>query len=93
MEYRKEHDSMGEILVPADRYWGAQTQRSFDNFRIGTEKIPDEIIRAFSYLKQAAAIANQRLSRMDEERAQGKESLPETSPWRYGRREAAPSPT
>ena len=70
MEYRKEHDSMGEILVPADRYWGAQTQRSFDNFRIGTEKIPEEIIRAFSYLKQAAAVANQRLSRMDEERAQ-----------------------
>ena len=70
MEYRKEHDSMGEILVPADRYWGAQTQRSFDNFRIGTEKIPEEIIRAFSYLKQAAAVANRRLSRMDEERAQ-----------------------
>lgn len=70
MEYRKEHDSMGEILVPADRYWGAQTQRSFDNFRIGTEKIPEEIIRAFSYLKQAAAIANLRLSRLDEERAQ-----------------------
>ena len=69
MEYRKEHDSMGEILVPADRYWGAQTQRSFDNFRIGTEKIPEEIIRAFSYLKQAAAIANLRLSRLDEERA------------------------
>ena len=82
MEYRKEHDSMGEILVPADRYWGAQTQRSFDNFRIGTEKIPEEIIRAFSYLKQA-----------ESRRRSGKESLPATSPWRYGRREAAPSPT
>ncbi len=69
-EYRIEHDSLGEVRVPADRYWGAQTQRSFDNFRIGTEKIPEEIIRAFSYLKQAAAIANRRLSRMDEERAQ-----------------------
>ena len=70
MNERIEHDSMGEVKVPADRYWGAQTQRSFDNFRIGTEKIPEEIIRAFSYLKQAAAIANLRLSRLDEERAQ-----------------------
>ena len=40
MEYRIEHDSMGEVQVPADRYWGAQTQRSFENFKIGTEKIP-----------------------------------------------------
>ena len=38
MEYRLEHDTMGEVRVPADRYWGAQTQRSFENFRIGTEK-------------------------------------------------------
>ena len=68
MEYRTEHDSMGEVLVPADRYWGAQTQRSFDNFRIGTEKIPGEVIRAFSFLKEAAAVANRRLDRMDAER-------------------------
>ncbi len=40
MEYRIEHDSMGEVQVPADRYWGAQTQRSFQNFPIGTEKSP-----------------------------------------------------
>ena len=40
MEYRLEHDTMGEVRVPADCYWGAQTQRSFENFRIGTEKIP-----------------------------------------------------
>lgn len=45
MQYRTEHDSMGEIQVPADRYWGAQTQRSFENFKIGAEKIPMEIIR------------------------------------------------
>ena len=48
MEYRLEHDTMGEVRVPADRYWGAQTQRSFENFRIGTEKIPPEVIRAFA---------------------------------------------
>ena len=61
MEYRIEHDSMGEVQVPADRYWGAQTQRSFQNFPIGTEKIPMEVIRAFAILKKAAAIANNRL--------------------------------
>ncbi len=68
MEYRIEHDSMGEMKVPAERYWGAQTQRSFENFRIGTEKMPVEIIRAFAVLKKAAAIANCRLGRLDERR-------------------------
>lgn len=68
MEYRIEHDSMGEIQVPADRYWGAQTQRSFQNFPIGTEKIPMEVIRAFAILKKAAAIANNRLGKLDEKR-------------------------
>ncbi len=58
MNVRTEHDSMGEILVPADRYWGAQTQRSLENFPIGTEKMPVAIIRAFGYLKKAAAQAN-----------------------------------
>ena len=53
MEYRLEHDMMGEVRVPADRYWGAQTQRSFENFRIGTEKIPPEVIRAFAVVKLA----------------------------------------
>lgn len=61
MEYRIEHDSMGEIKVPADKYWGAQTQRSFENFRIGTEKMPLEIINAFGILKLAAARANAKL--------------------------------
>ena len=55
---RKEHDSMGEILVPCDKYWGAQTQRSFENFRIGTEKMPPEVISAFAILKKSAAQAN-----------------------------------
>lgn len=47
--YRVEHDSMGQIQVPADVYWGAQTQRSYENFKIGTEKMPAEIIRALPF--------------------------------------------
>ncbi len=68
--WRIEHDSMGEMKVPADRYWGAQTQRSFQNFKIGTEKMPAEVIRAFAVLKKAAAMTNERLGRMDARRAQ-----------------------
>ncbi|MGN1357513.1 MAG: class II fumarate hydratase [Succinivibrionaceae bacterium] len=62
MEYRIEHDSMGEMKVPADRYWGAQTQRSYQNFKIGIEKIPNDVIRAFAVLKKSAAIANNKLN-------------------------------
>ncbi len=58
MEYRIESDSMGEIKVEAGAYWGAQTQRSLENFKIGTEKISPEMIRAFAILKKAAALAN-----------------------------------
>src|SRR3954468_2902685 len=60
MEYRIEKDTMGEVQVPADAYYGAQTQRSIDNFRIAQDinKMPKEIIRAFAYLKKAAAITN-----------------------------------
>ena len=63
MEYRTEHDSMGEVRVPADRYWGAQTERSRNNFPIGAgrEPMPEEIIRAFAVLKKAAALANREL--------------------------------
>ena len=68
MEYRVEHDSMGEVNVPTDRYWGAQTQRSFENFKIGIEKIPMEVIRAFAILKKSAAIANNRLGKLDDRR-------------------------
>ena len=68
MEYRIEHDSMGEMQVPADKYWGAQTQRSYQNFRIGTEKMPKEVITAFAYLKKAAAMANFRLGKLSEEK-------------------------
>ena len=61
--YRIEHDSMGEVRVPEDKYWGAQTQRSFENFKIGSgiETMPGEIICAFAVLKKAAAIANNKL--------------------------------
>ena len=58
MDYRIEHDSMGEVKVPADKYWGAQTQRSLENFKIGEGKMPKEIINAFGILKLAAARAN-----------------------------------
>ena len=60
MEYRIEHDSMGEVKVPADRYWAAQTERSHENFRIGVglETMPREITHAFGILKKAAATAN-----------------------------------
>ena len=72
MEYRIEHDSMGEVKVPADRYWGAQTQRSIDNFPIGAglETMPREIIHAFGVLKKAAAITNHALrpEKMTEEK-------------------------
>ena len=70
MNFRTEHDSMGSVLVPSDRYWGAQTQRSLENFPIGTEKMPVAIIRAFGYLKKAAAQANATLcpARMTAER-------------------------
>ncbi len=69
MEYRIEHDTMGEVKVPADRYWGAQTQRSFENFKIGRQRMPEEIIHAFGILKRAAAEANRTLGVLDEERA------------------------
>ena len=61
MEFRSEHDSMGEVLVPIDRYWGAQTERSRQNFVIGGERMPEEVIEAFGILKLAAARANAKL--------------------------------
>ncbi|TVR84166.1 MAG: class II fumarate hydratase [Rhodospirillales bacterium] len=63
---RTESDSMGEIAVPADRYWGAQTQRSLENFRIGIERMPEALIRALGVQKKAAALANITLGELDE---------------------------
>ena len=59
MNFRIEKDTMGEVNVPADKYWGAQTERSRNNFKIGPEgSMPLEIVHAFAYLKKAAAHAN-----------------------------------
>jgi fumarate hydratase, class II len=69
MDYRIETDSMGEIKVPADKYWGAQTQRSIENFKIGGDKFPQEMIRALGILKKAAAMANQELGSLPVDKA------------------------
>ena len=69
MDYRIEKDTMGEIKVPADKYWGAQTQRSKDNFKIGDGCMPLEIVKAFGYLKKAAAATNLELGVLTKERA------------------------
>ena len=62
MEYRIEKDTMGEVKVPADKYWGAQTERSRNNFKIGPSgSMPKEIVEGFAYLKKAAAYANAEL--------------------------------
>ena len=69
MEYRTEHDTMGEVQVPAQHHWGAQTQRSLENFRIGGQRQPVEIIRAFAHLKSACAAVNAREGLLTEEQA------------------------
>lgn len=69
MEYRIEKDTMGEVKVPAGSYWGAQTQRSINNFKIGNQRMPVEIIRAFAYLKKAAALTNLDLGVLSPEKA------------------------
>lgn len=69
MEYRIERDSMGEVRVPSDKLYGAQSQRSIDNFKIGVEKMPKEIIAAFAILKKAAALTNRKLGVLDAVRA------------------------
>ena len=70
MDYRIEKDTMGEVKVPADKYWGAQTERSRNNFKIGPEaSMPKEIIYAFAYLKKAAAMANSELGVLPKEKS------------------------
>ena len=102
MEYRMEHDSMGEVRVPADKYWGAQTERSHNNFPIGVgiETMPAEIVHAFGILKKAAARANRALR---PEKMTAPSSRPPTrsspascwttSRWSSGRPAPARSPT
>ena len=66
-DYRIESDSIGDINVPSQRYWGAQTQRSLENFPIGgqSERMPDQLIRAFGYVKKTAAEVNESAGRLD----------------------------
>ena len=70
MDHRIERDSMGEVRVPADKYWGAQTERSYENFRIGEEKMPREILRAFAVVKKACALTNHKLGLLDDRRTE-----------------------
>ena len=71
MKTRIEKDTMGPVEVPADKYWGAQTERSRGNFKIGPEaSMPREIIMAFAYLKKAAALANNKLGVLSDEKTQ-----------------------
>ncbi|WP_188456583.1 class II fumarate hydratase [Virgibacillus oceani] len=70
MDYRIEKDTLGEVKVPADKFWAAQTQRSKQNFPIGNEKMPKEIVKAFAILKKSAAKANSDLGLMDKEKAE-----------------------
>ena len=67
-EFRTETDSLGEVRVPADKLWGAQTQRSLEHFSIGKDLIPREMITAYATLKKAAAIANHDGKRLDDHR-------------------------
>ncbi|MCP4570647.1 MAG: class II fumarate hydratase [FCB group bacterium] len=69
-KFRIEKDTMGEVKVLADRYWGAQTQRSFENFKIGYDRMPREIIRAFGILKKGAAMANAELGVLPKDKAE-----------------------
>ena len=61
---RREFDSMGEVNVPADRYWGAQTQRSLMHFNIGDDRMPKAVYHAYGYVKKACALVNERAGRL-----------------------------
>ena len=94
MDYRIEHDSMGEVKVPADKLWAAQTQRSHENFEIGVniETMPREITYAFGILKKAAAQANCALRPEKMTSQKLEESLTIIFPWSFGRQVRAHSP-
>ena len=69
MDYRIEKDTMGEVKVPKDKLWGAQTQRSLMNFKIGEEKMPKEVVKAFAILKKSVAKVNTKLGKLDEKKS------------------------
>ena len=83
MNFRIEKDTMGEIKVANDKYWQAQTQRSLENFPIGDEKMPKEIIEGFAYLKKACAIVNNKLKRLDDIKTDDKFTLPIDEEYKY----------
>ena len=83
---RIERDTMGEVAVPAERYWGAQTQRSLENFRIGGERMPLPLIRALALQKKAAALANMALGALDAKTRQGDRRRRRRSDRRQARR-------
>jgi len=66
MSVRIEHDTFGEIEVPSDKYWGAQTERSKRNFPVGKERIPIEVVYGFAQLKRGAALANHELGKLSD---------------------------
>ena len=70
MTHRIETDSLGKIQVPAQHYWGAQTERSLQNFKIGEQKMPREIIHAYAIVKKAAALTNAECGVLDQEKAE-----------------------
>src|SRR5699024_10511043 len=70
MDFRIEHDTIGEIKVPAEKFWGAQTQRSKQNFPIGNERMPEEIVKAFAIVKKSSAITNAELGLLEEKKAE-----------------------
>ena len=77
---RVESDAFGPLDIPADKLWGAQTQRSLHNFRIGSERMPIEIVRALGLIKRAAAEVNRDLGSLDRKRAAPSSPPPRTSP-------------
>ncbi|MCB4784528.1 MAG: class II fumarate hydratase, partial [Sulfurovum sp.] len=70
MEYRIEKDTMGEMQVPATKYWAAQTQRSVQNFQIGEEKMPMEVVYGFANLKKVCALVNNKLGRLEDDKTE-----------------------
>src|SRR5690606_31169088 len=68
-EFRTEKDTLGDVQVPSHAYWGAQTQRSLQNFRIGNQRLPLEVVRAFAVLKKAAALTNAELTDFPRDKA------------------------
>jgi fumarate hydratase class II len=68
MSFRTEKDTMGDVQVPSDKFWGAQTQRSTQNFRVGGDRFPREMIRALGILKKCAAITNNKLGLLDDKK-------------------------